>query len=395
MTKSVLFCSVGIGLAFKKNNFFKSMNRAIFKKPFAFLLAAFFGFSFLSCSWKEASAALNFKIPQALFEETPIVDTSAEDSDQGNLSLVIKITGNSREEPFSRTCTWYFYDYFSNQTFSIEDLPLNKSYSLEASFYSGESLEYYAKESDFFFSAENSNLTLTLAKIESDSGQEIATAEKCEKACPGDIILSDGTLYPVSNIESYSENENNKAVAVVAYVNEDGSYVGMGLVAGSSLTWSNYEIKPFSDIAVVFNNGTVEFSNDTCGSDNWGAVCKADSEAENKPEKYPAFNFAINYGSTQGFTGDLASAWYLPSLYEYDLIYKNKETLQTSLTKAGGLTFSGDYWSANCHNSEDDAAYLYGFTYGNQPCYQASFTTASAIAIRSFPALETDSSTSE
>lgn len=168
----------------------------------------------------------------------------------------------------------------------------------------------------------------------------------------GDIILTDGTKIDVANIDSYEVDSSNAPVAVVAAVKEDGSAMGVGLTQGSKLHWAEASAGGYASVAAIIPTETtsLSFSGDIDGSDNWAEICKVDTTAaENIETNYPAFNFTENYGTNQGFSGDLASGWYMPCVAEFYEIYKNKDIIQTSLTAAGGLTFetSNYYWTSS------------------------------------------------
>ena len=187
----------------------------------------------------------------------------------------------------------------------------------------------------------------------------------------GDIILTDGTTFDVANLDSYTTDENNKSVAIVAGFNAKGAVLGLGLQSSArSLKWAENDSTgfktEFTDILAyhTYHSGSTNsgytFTGDLDGSDNWEYICSVDPEGSaNAAENYPAFNFANTYGKR--YTGDLASGWYIPSISELYEICKNKETLQTSLTKVGGFTIGTTYYwsSSQSYNSEGSAYKLY------------------------------------
>ena len=198
----------------------------------------------------------------------------------------------------------------------------------------------------------------------------------------GDIILTDGTTFDVANLDSYTTDENNKSVAIVAGFNAKGAVLGLGLKKSSSyISWAKFDSTGyntrFTDIIAKFRESTSSgytFTGDLDGSDNWEYICSVDPEGtKNAATNYPAFNFANTYG--KWYTGDLASGWYIPSISELYEICKNKETLQTSLTKVGGFTIDNkskgenenesEYWSSSQRYSNDEEdAYLLNFSSG-------------------------------
>ncbi len=189
------------------------------------------------------------------------------------------------------------------------------------------------------------------ATITAKAGDKTDSVEITVKAITyavGDIILTDGTKVNVADVSSYSINESNKPVGVVAFLKDDGAPLVLGLKKGSSLEWApsnttGYSTE-FNEIASDYNRG-----GDTDGSNNWAEICKVDSSAsENAATNYPAFNYANTYGTSQNLTGDLANGWYIPSIAELYEVLQNKDIIQASLTKANGFTLGTVwYWSSS------------------------------------------------
>ena len=98
-----------------------------------------------------------------------------------------------------------------------------------------------------------------------------------------------------------------------------------------------------------------------------GIICSIDPDGVLNPEvNYPAYNFAINYGTNAGITGKYKDGWYLPTTMDlYDLSINNKDVVQKSLYKAGGFNYSGIDYDIN--ENEIPCAYLTGSQseYGN------------------------------
>ena len=208
----------------------------------------------------------------------------------------------------------------------------------------------------------------------------------------GDIILTDGTTFDVANLDSYTTDENNKPVAVVAGFNANGVVLGLGLKKSDSiLMWAKYDTTgyntSFTDIIAKYNRDTSSgftFTDDSDGSNNWDVICSVDPEGSaNAATNYPAFNFANNYG--KWYTGDLASGWYIPSISELYEIYKNKETLQTSLTKVGGFTIGRSYyWSSSQSSDCYYGAYKLDFSCGNVISSYKNYNGFGVLVVRAF-----------
>lgn len=198
----------------------------------------------------------------------------------------------------------------------------------------------------------------------------------------GDIILTDGTKVSVNDVETYSPDNANKPIGVVAMISDiygvsTPKVIGLQKSA-SGLTWAPSSTtgygKKFTNIVCTPSKtgegaaSTATFTGDTDGSDNWAEICDVDPEGTaNAATNYPAFNFANTYGATAGLTGTgYENGWYVPSIAELCEVYKNKNVIQTSLTKANGFKIGTlDYWSSSQRASDVGIyAYLVDFNYG-------------------------------
>ncbi len=214
-----------------------------------------------------------------------------------------------------------------------------------------------------------------------------------KNASIGDIILKDGTRVAVADVSSYTIDESNKPVAVIAYFNYNGVAIGLGLQRSETyLRWAESDTTgyttSFTDIiGTCSGSGKTGYllSGDLDGSDNWEYICSIDKEGTDTAEEiatnYPAFNFAVNYGTTTcGFDAndELASGWYIPSIAELQKVHINRNAIQTSLTKAEGFTLVFGttytaYWSSSQYPDPYDGAWMirfynpssYDYTYYN------------------------------
>ena len=190
----------------------------------------------------------------------------------------------------------------------------------------------------------------------------------------GDILLKNGSKVDVKDIGTYSIDADNPPVAIVTGFNTNGAALGIGLQRGSNLAWAKsgtvgYKTS-FTDIIAIVTSGNEKdgytFSGDLDGSDNWEVICLTDpigTFSENIAINYPAFEFAENYGSNQGYTGELANGWYIPTIAELYEVYKNKDILQKSLTKAGGFSIGIDrYWSSSQNGGMNSHSYTLVFS---------------------------------
>ena len=189
----------------------------------------------------------------------------------------------------------------------------------------------------------------------------------------GKIVLEDGSLVVKDDYDS----NTMKAIAVVVGTKYAGGQVlGVGLQQASSLMWApsgttGYKTKFENIICTPSETGsgaasTATFAGDIDGSDNWEEICKVDPEGtKDAATNYPAFDYANNYGVTQGITGNYKDGWYIPSLKELCDIYKVKDTVKDVKTAVGGnLSMSSYYWSSSQNASYYDGAYVVNFSFG-------------------------------
>lgn len=208
----------------------------------------------------------------------------------------------------------------------------------------------------------------------------------------GDIIYTDGT----TSSKDAELTSGKTPVAVVAGFNTNGAILGLGLKQSSSgLKWAprdttGYgtkftEIIAFSDKQGDYTVSTATFTGDTDGSDNWKYVKSIDPEGTaNAETNYPAFNFAATYATTVGITGEIAEGWYLPSIAELTQIYRNKDVVNSALSKCNGMQISkGYYWSSS------QSSYLYnawalGFSFGDLYSYGIKDNGNYVCCVRAF-----------
>ena len=189
---------------------------------------------------------------------------------------------------------------------------------------------------------------------------------------------------------------SNPAVAVVAGFNKDGQVLGLGLKNCAEVAWAKGNTTgcttSFKEIITEYSKNTssgYDFNGDSDGSNNWDYICSIDTEgtdtAEKIAENYPAFNFALNYGTSQGYTDELANGWYIPSIVEMYEIYKNKDTVQASLTKVEGFTLSSNwYWSSSQYSKKDSCVDIMLFSDGSVDWNYRNISTYSLLVVRAF-----------
>ncbi len=196
----------------------------------------------------------------------------------------------------------------------------------------------------------------------------------------GDIILTDGSKIDAANVETYTASDKNLPIGVVALLSDSETPYIIGLKHSDELAWAKMNTTgyttSFTGIASTctrhdevvegqeVEKTTYTFEGDTDGSDNWDYIKQQDSTGTaDAATNYPAFNFANTYSTTANLSDKWSSGWYVPSIAELYKICKNKDILNTSLTKVGGdIVTSWDsqnfvaryYWSSTQRPDETD-----------------------------------------
>ena len=183
----------------------------------------------------------------------------------------------------------------------------------------------------------------------------------------GDILFSDGTYIKATDvIYGIPDEQVSKAIAVIAFVTDDGRSLGVGLNKGKDLSWAtkgsfgyktNFEKIRAEDSGSV--NKGFTFSGDKNGSDNWNNICDVDSlGTDDAVTNYPIFEFANNYGITADLEEtNFESGWYVPSVYELYEMYKNSEVIQNSLNLVKGLSIIEGYNQSSYWTSSQSSAF--------------------------------------
>ena len=131
-------------------------------------------------------------------------------------------------------------------------------------------------------------------------------------------------------------------------------------------------------------------SGDTDGSNNLAQIATyltshGSTDDTGTAGNYTAFEYAKNYGSTNGCTGAYATGWYLPSIAELYQIYNLRANIDAAVALCGLTnTFSSAYfWSSSQYASSDYGAYLLSFYDGD--CYINYKGTGNYVcAVRAF-----------
>ena len=194
-----------------------------------------------------------------------------------------------------------------------------------------------------------------------------------------DIVFSDGSATPYTSGLTLTAAQKNAAVAMIFYkgteCSNDGSTrtLGVGLKRSSSgMQWCLNTANGYAaDITTIQctpseSAGAYTFTGDKDGSDNLSQIAAflAGNNDTGTAGNYPAFEYAKNYGSTNGCTGAYANGWYLPSIAELYQIYNLRTNIDAAVTLCGlSGTFSlpvttptttGYFWSSSQYDSNAD-----------------------------------------
>ena len=217
----------------------------------------------------------------------------------------------------------------------------------------------------------------------------------------GDIVFSDGSATPYKAYLTLTEEQKSKAVAVIYYAGSAESVLGaktlgVGLKntgTDNTLAWakngvngSGTKITAIQCKPSEYGSGraaTAKFTDDLDGSDNGKALCEAVSD-EGTSGNYPAWEWVNAYAMTANLKGDYASGWYLPTIAELCMLYREKDTVNSALEKAGGTKIADTgYWSSSQYASDNGSAWDVWFPDGTL-YYIGKAASVSVCPVRAF-----------
>ena len=320
--------------------------------------------------------AFNSELFNNFYEVTTtpsIISVEIETAGEGYTGdLVVTITGtNLKGHPV--TCS---DDSFSNVKY-ISDTEVNATITCD-----GITRESY--------------ITVTIGSSSMSGLVRVLRSENCiSDSDIGKIVLSDGSFVTK---DVFNSSIMTPIAVVVGSAKNGGQALAVGLQKSSSpLQWASsgttgYETIFENIICTPSKTGrgaasTATFTGDIDGSDNWAYICSIDPEGtKDAATNYPAFDYANNYGVTQGITGNYKDGWYIPSLKELCDIYKVKDTVKDVITVVGGnLSMSSWYWSSSQNASGSSFAYLVDFSDGDVSNY-SKLTNNSVLVLQVFNA---------
>lgn len=220
-----------------------------------------------------------------------------------------------------------------------------------------------------------------------------------------DIVFSDGSATPYTSGLTLTDAQKNAAVAMIFYkgteCSNNGSTrtLGVGLKRSPSyMQWCRWSSNTGcangynTNITTIQgtpsgSTGAYTFTGDKDGSDNLSQIAAflAGNNDTGTAGNYPAFEYAKNYGSTNGCTGAYASGWYLPSIAELYQIYNQRTSIDAAVALCGltGNFYDTHFWSSSQYASTGNYAYDLDFADGR--CYSNSKGVGHVVcAVRAF-----------
>ncbi len=187
----------------------------------------------------------------------------------------------------------------------------------------------------------------------------------------GDIILDDGRVIAPSDFDNYEGKAKPMAVifSITGGHKEESSRVlGLGLIPSKPLVFTPQESKGFITnilanqtmiVAQEFSISEGQYNNEGFfglidGRQSWKNVGLYDSKAKKSFADYPAYDYAVNYGSNNNFT-KFKKGWYLPTASEAYELAENNELIQASLKKCGAADLQTIIWtSSQCYGAQEN-----------------------------------------
>ncbi len=217
-----------------------------------------------------------------------------------------------------------------------------------------------------------------------------------------DIVFKNGTAVAYSTDLYFTDEVKADAVAMIFYKGTDcsnnGSTRTLGVGLKLSPSFMNWCLDTANGCATNITTiqctpsgsaGAYTFEGVKDGSDNFSQLAAflagTGINDTGTAGNYPAFEYAKNYGSTNGCTGAYANGWYLPSIAELYQIYNLRTNIDAAVALCGLTnTFSSTYfWSSSHHASSDLYVYLLFFYSGLCQWYEKNLI-GPVCAIREF-----------
>ena len=240
---------------------------------------------------------------------------------------------------------------------------------------------------------------------------------------PGDIVLSDGTKVAYDSIESITNEQKEKAVAVISYISEDGTIAyGVGLHQSEPLYWCATGVCAYEEFIDIDKNvirnikrdDSSGFHSESGFTDSgwdkvyftgpfdsfavWDNICQADPEGVedwNVANNYPSFDYVNKYGTTYSLPEQYKEEWFLPHPFDFIKTSRNYDLVSASYNAVSSIPLRehefndengevriGGYWTAmtwldDYYNRK--ASYAIPYFFGNYEELDKNFETAKVI----------------
>lgn len=228
----------------------------------------------------------------------------------------------------------------------------------------------------------------------------IGTKKPNETRAVGDIVFTDGSATPYSATLTLTDDQKEKAIAVIYKVDGSRSY-GVGLVQASQKKWCLNTAKGYNKIddivctpiSAALNTYTFGNDADTNGSDNLIQIGTAIlsptvSDDTGTADNYPAFYFAKNYkDQTNSHVNGtrFETGWYLPTVSELYDIYNARNNISSAIVLCNDNSFmNACYWSSSQISSSENSAYIFSFQNGEITSDLKSSSANLTLCIRQF-----------
>ena len=206
--------------------------------------------------------------------------------------------------------------------------------------------------------------TTTTTTTSTTTATYFGTKSPTDPKAVNDIVFNDGSATPYTSGLTLTDAQKNAAVAMIFYkgtdCSNDGSTrtLGVGLKrSATGMQWCLNTANAYSiDINAIqctpsYSAGIWTFTGDKDGSDNLTQIATvlAGNNDTETAGNYPAFEYAKNYGSSNGCAGDYVNGWYLPSIAEIDQIWNKKVDLEVAVALCGLSEFFSIplFWSSS------------------------------------------------
>lgn len=187
----------------------------------------------------------------------------------------------------------------------------------------------------------------------------------------GDIVLDDGSVLSVEQLENYSGQAKPMALifSVTGGYSEDSSRVlGVGLKVsdpaafspeGSKAIDTNIRENHIIIAAQEYNITEGKYNNLGLyglldGRNTWKNVSKYDDKARKSFKDYPAYDYAVNYGINNNYK-KYKNGWYLPTASEAYVLAENMKELQPVFEQSGVTEMPLYIWtSSQCYDGQNN-----------------------------------------